>query len=195
MIKRHKPDILHVTTPGFIAIISTVYAKLFQIPLILTYHTHLPVYAEKYLGFVPFIADMAWFVVRYVHAAADLTLVTSPQLKAEFNEHGINNVEVWRKGIDTVSFNPKWKDDETRKMLSNNNPDDLLLIYVGRLGREKRIDDLRAVMDSNPNVRLAIVGTGPYTDDLKEMFKGTKTVFTVLPCSCVHVRCNGVRCE
>lgn len=54
----------------------------------LTYHTHLPVYAEKYLGFVPFIVPITWFVVKYVHAAADLTLVTSPQLKAEFDAHG-----------------------------------------------------------------------------------------------------------
>lgn len=178
MIKRHKPEILHVTTPGFIAIISSIYAKIFNIPLVLTYHTHLPVYAEKYLGFVPFIVPITWFVVKYVHAAADLTLVTSPQLKAEFDAHGIDNVDVWRKGIDTVSFNPKWKDQATRDMLSDGNPDDLLLIYVGRLGKEKRIDDLRAVMDANPSVRLAIVGTGPYAEDLKKLFKGTKTVFT-----------------
>eukprot|EP00961_Rhodomonas_salina_P100447 1350581-Rhodomonas_salina.1 len=39
-------------------------------------------------------------------------------------------------------------------------------------------DDLRAVMDANPSVRLAIVGTGPYAEDLKKLFKGTKTVFT-----------------
>jgi len=50
--------------------------------------------------------------------------VTSPQLKAEFEEQGIERVEVWRKGIDQVSFNPKWKNTATRNMLSNGNFDD-----------------------------------------------------------------------
>lgn len=62
--------------------------------------------------------------------------------------------------------------------LSDGNPDDTLLIYVGRLGREKRLQDLRKVMDDNPKLRLAIVGQGPYKEDLEQIFKGTKTVFT-----------------
>ena len=178
MIKRLKPDILHVTTPGFMVLVCGIYAKMFGIPLIMTYHTHLPVYARNYLGWFPFILPISWLTVKYIHAQADLTLVTSPQLKAEFEEQGIERVEVWRKGIDTVSFNPKWKNTATRNMLSDGNPDDFLMVYIGRLGREKRIEELRAVLDKNPNVRLAIVGGGPYSDTLKEVFKGSKTVFT-----------------
>jgi sulfoquinovosyltransferase len=178
MIQRFKPDIIHVTTPGFMVLICGLYAKLFGIPLIMTYHTHLPVYARNYLGWVPFILPITWFTVRYIHSHADLVLVTSPQLKEEFEEQGIKNVDVWRKGIDTISFNPKYKNAETRNMLSDGNPDDFLIVYIGRLGKEKRIEDLRAVLDKNPSVRLAIVGGGPYMDSLKETFKGTKTKFT-----------------
>lgn len=140
MIKRHKPDILHVTTPGFMVLVCGIYAKIFGIPIIMTYHTHLPVYARNYMGWVPFILPITWLTVKYIHAQADLTLVTSPQLKEEFEEHGIERVRVWRKGIDTLSFNPKWKNAETRKMLSDGNPDDFLMVYIGRLGREKRIE-------------------------------------------------------
>jgi len=178
MIERFKPEVLHVTTPGFICLMSSIYARWFQIPLVLSYHTHLPVYAANYLGFVPFIVDISWLTIKLIHNQADLTLVTSPQLKEEFLEHGIERVEVWRKGIDTESFNPKWRNEETRRMLTDGNPDEMLLLYVGRLGKEKRIQDLRAVLDANPDVRLAIVGTGPYEKDLKQLFEGTKTVFT-----------------
>ena len=38
---------------------------------------------------------------------ADLTLVTSPPMKAEFEEHGIELAEVWNKGIDTAVFHPQ----------------------------------------------------------------------------------------
>lgn len=61
--------------------------------------------------------------------------------------------------------------------MSGGNPDDTLLIYVGRLGREKRLQDLRKVLDDNSQLRLAIVGQGPYREDLEKIFEGTKTVF------------------
>ena len=80
MIKRHKPDILHVTTPGFMVLLCGIYAKIFSIPIIMTYHTHLPVYARNYMGWVPFILPITWLTVKYIHAQADLTLVTSPQV-------------------------------------------------------------------------------------------------------------------
>ncbi|KAJ1495186.1 hypothetical protein T484DRAFT_1763127 [Baffinella frigidus] len=122
MVRRFSPDVMHVTSPSQIALVSSIVAKLFNVPLVLTYHTHLPVYAERYLGWVPGIVFAAWTVLRFVHGQADLTLVTSPQLKEEFRLQGITNVDVWRKGIDTVNFNPKWRSQATREMLSDGHP-------------------------------------------------------------------------
>ena len=86
MVRRFQPDVLHVTSPSQIALVSSIVAKLFKVPLVLTYHTHLPVYAERYLGWVPGIVDAAWTTLRFVHSQADLTLVTSPQLQQEFRD-------------------------------------------------------------------------------------------------------------
>jgi len=112
-----------------------------------------------------------------VHTRADLTLVTSPQLKQEFLDHGISQVDVWRKGIDAVRFNPKFKDQEMRERMSDGNPDDFLMVYVGRLGSEKRLKDIKEILHKMPNARLCFVGKGPEEDELKRHFKGTKTVF------------------
>ena len=84
MVRRFQPDVLHVTSPSQIALVSSIVAKLYKVPLVLTYHTHLPVYAERYLGWVPGIVEAAWTTLRFVHSQADLTLVTSPQLQQEF---------------------------------------------------------------------------------------------------------------
>ena len=62
--------------------------------------------------------------------------------------------------------------------MTNGNPDDFLMIYVGRLGAEKRLKDIRPVLEQLPNARLCIVGKGPQEEELKEYFKGTNTVFT-----------------
>jgi len=43
--------------------------------------------------------SIAEFLVRSVHSFADMTLVTSPQLKEEVEAIGIERVDVWQKGI------------------------------------------------------------------------------------------------
>ncbi len=150
-----------------------------RIPLLVSYHTHLPSYAENYLGFIPGIVELAWFLIRAVHKRADLTLVTSPQMKEELEAHGVPRVDIWRKGIDTVRFDPKFKSQEMREKMTDGNPDDFTLVYVGRLGFEKRLMDIKPVLEKmGPNTRLCIVGNGPQAEELHEHFKGTNTVFT-----------------
>ncbi len=65
-----------------------------------------------------------------------------------------------------------------RNRLSNNEPDMPLLLYVGRVSPEKRIDRLLPILKAFPEVRLAIVGDGPSRKDLERLFAGTNTVFT-----------------
>ncbi|CAM9238517.1 unnamed protein product [Choristocarpus tenellus] len=178
LLKRMKPDIIHVTSPGFFVLTSLLYARLMRVPLVLSYHTHLPLYARSYMGWIPFIEDAAWSILRMAHNRADLTLCTSPQMKAELETQGIERVDVWRKGIDVERFNPEFKSADMRSKLSDGRPNDPLIIYIGRLGSEKRLRDLRGILERIPKARLALVGTGPDEDALKEYFAGTKTVFT-----------------
>jgi len=179
MMEKRRPDLIHVTSPGFILFAGLFYARVMRIPLLLSYHTHLPLYGRNYLGFIPGVEEMAWAALRFCHSRADLTLVTSPQMKAEMEANGIPRVEVWRKGIDTVRFDPKFFRKEFRsERMTECNPDDFLMVYVGRLGAEKRLKDIKPILEQLPNARLCIVGTGPQEAELKEYFKGTKTVFT-----------------
>ena len=155
------------------------YARVMRIPLLISYHTHLPSYARNYFSFFPYPEELAWTLLRWVHSRADLTLCTSPQMKEELVENGIPRVEVWRKGIDTVRFDPKFRSQEMRHKMTDGNPDDYLMVYVGRLGAEKRLKDIKPMLERlGPNARLCIVGGGPQAEELHEHFKGTNTVFT-----------------
>jgi sulfoquinovosyltransferase len=98
-------------------------------------------------------------------------------MQAELTNYGIPRVDVWRKGIDTERFDPKFKSMDMRKRMSDGHPDDFLMVYVGRLGAEKRLKDIKEMLARMPNARLAIVGRGPQEAELKEWFAGTKTVF------------------
>jgi sulfoquinovosyltransferase len=117
-------------------------------------------------------------LIRMVHRRADLTLVTSPQILQEFVDQGIPRVDVWRKGVDTIRFHPDFKSEAMRSRMTEGNPDDFLMVYVGRLGAEKRLKDLKPILERSPNSRLCIVGAGPQEAELQRFFRGTNTVFT-----------------
>ncbi len=52
-----------------------------------------------------------------------------------------------------------------------------MLLYVGRLGIEKNLLQLKAVLQRNPTARLAFVGKGPAENILKEHFKDDNVYF------------------
>lgn len=94
-------------------------------------------------------------------------------------ENGIPRVDVWRKGIDTHRFDPKFYSKTMRSKMTDGHPDDYLMVYVGRLGAEKRLKDLKPVLQElGPGARLCIVGKGPQEKELRKHFAGTNTVFT-----------------
>lgn len=45
------------------------------------------------------------------------------------------------------TFNAQFADADMRSRLSDGHPEDPLIIYVGRLGAEKRLRDLRGILE------------------------------------------------
>lgn len=82
-VKEFKPDIIHVTSPGVMMLAARLYAWRMKLPLVQSYHTHLPSFAPKY-G-MAWLVPAIWFVLRFLHAAAHLTLTTSNAMRDELN--------------------------------------------------------------------------------------------------------------
>ena len=64
-----------------------------------------------------------------------------------------------------------------RTFLSEGHPAAPLLLYVGRLGVEKKIHRLKKVLDANPGCRLVLIGQGPAEESLKKTFEGMPAHF------------------
>jgi sulfoquinovosyltransferase len=174
-----KPDLIHVTTPGMLVLPAIYYAYKHNIPLVISFHTNIITYAKTYVR-VPGAQAFGKWLLRTAHGCADLTLVTSPQLKEECSEYGIRRLGVWQKGINTERFSPDFCDVDMRARLAGGNEHvgAPLGVYVGRLGGEKRLDRLKSVLDENPGLRLALVGDGPARADLEKHFEGMPVHFT-----------------
>lgn len=102
-IKSFQPDVVHVSSPGTLVYRTIAAARQENVPLVMSYHTNLPQYAKKFLP-IPGIGKLAEFVVRRTHNLADLTLLTSPELKRELDSSGVSRTSVWGKGVNTKVF-------------------------------------------------------------------------------------------
>jgi glycosyltransferase involved in cell wall biosynthesis len=124
-----------------------------------------------------FISGLAWRLHRYVYRKADYRWATSKRIVAELEAHGFGKTGLWRRGVDTNIFSPSFRSDQMRLRLTNNQPDKILLLFVGRVAAEKRIEDLRSMLNQVPNTHLAIVGDGPYRQKLETLFQGFPVTF------------------
>ncbi|MEO1395505.1 MAG: glycosyltransferase [Cyanobacteria bacterium J06634_5] len=174
-IEDFKPDLIHVVNPAVLGLGGIYYSKALNVPLVASYHTHLPKYLEHYnLGM---LEGVLWELLKAMHNKAAINLCTSTVMQQELTEHDIERVDVWQRGVDTALFRPELRSDEMRSRLSQGNPDAPILIYIGRLSAEKEIDRIKPVLESIPGARLALVGDGPNREDLEKHFAGTPTNF------------------
>lgn len=58
---------------------ALLYAKIFDIPILVSYHTHIPQYIPQYTW--AGLVEPMWKVIRFCIRSADLTLVVSSQSK------------------------------------------------------------------------------------------------------------------
>jgi phosphatidylinositol alpha 1,6-mannosyltransferase len=170
------PDLVHVVNPFLLGVVGIQAGRAVNVPVVASYHTDLPGYTERWgMGFSK---ELFWTYTRWVHNQADLNLCPSHFTLAELHEQGFERLKVWGRGVDNVLYNPNQRSPEMRERLTGGHPEQPLLLYVGRLAVEKRVDWLLPVITNLANVRLAIVGDGPLRDTLEAQFDGTNTVFT-----------------
>lgn len=175
-LKDFQPDIVHVVNPAFLGVTGIYYTKRLGLPLVASYHTHVPKYAEYYR--VSFLKPILWWYFRSLHNRSDVNLCTSKSVLEELRQKRFKDVHFWKRGVDTVQYQPDHFDVKMRDRLTDGNKDKKLLLYVGRLAAEKDIEKIRKVLEQSDDYCLAIVGDGPHRAYLEDYFKDTETVFT-----------------
>ena len=171
-----KPDLIHVVNPAVLGLGGIWLAKSNNIPLIASYHTHLPKYLEHYgMGM---LEPLLWELLKAAHNQALLNLCTSTAMVEELESKGIKRTALWQRGVDTETFKPEFRNQKMRNKLLGKYPDkNSLLIYVGRLSAEKQIERIKPVLEEIPDACLALVGDGPYRNQLEKIFENTQTNF------------------
>jgi glycosyltransferase involved in cell wall biosynthesis len=181
-----QPDVIHLVGPVVNGVGGLLYAQRRGIPVLASFHTNLAHYARHYsLGW---LEAWIWRALRTVHNRCALTLCPSHALLDDLRGHGFERLRYWSRGVDTEQFSPERASSSWRRELGVAD-DATLLLYVGRLAREKRVADLAPVLrrlteSGGPSgsrarpVHLAMVGDGPARAELAQAFSGLPVSFT-----------------
>jgi phosphatidylinositol alpha 1,6-mannosyltransferase len=166
-LRRHRSDVVHLASPFVLGAWGSAVASRLGLAMVAVYQTDVPGYANAYR--MPRGERLAWQWLRRIHGRAARTLAPSSATATELIAHGIGDVWLWRRGVDSVRFHPGHRDEATRRALAPNG--EVLVGYVGRLAVEKRVDLLGSVT-ALPGVRVVVVGDGPARSALERELPG-----------------------
>lgn len=167
ILAKEAPDVVHLASPFILGWRALRAAQELNIPSVAMYQTEVPTYAARYK--IPWLTDRLWEHVRAIHTTADLTLVPSTFSRRQLESLGVSRLELGRRGVDTTQFTPSRRDLKFRTAIAPRG--ERVIGYVGRLAAEKQVEDLR-VLNSLPNTRLVIVGSGPMESELRSLLPG-----------------------
>ena len=175
-LRRFRPQLVHVLNPVALGVAGLNEARRQQLPVVASYHTDVPGFARRWgMGalYEPLVS-----LFRWIHNQADLNLCPSEATRRELASQGYERLSIWTRGVDVTRFSPARRDHGWRFRLSAGEVNKPILLYVGRLSAEKRVDWLLPVLKALPDVRLAIVGYGPARPVLADLFADLPVVFT-----------------
>lgn len=168
-----KLDIVHTQTPFLLGMMGARWARQYGVPLVSTNHTLYTEYSH-YVPVRPKALTRAFLIrlMRWYYSGCDAVVVPSGPVEKILRSFGVRTrVEVIKTGV--VSAAPLAPEDRVRVRQSYGVAEDgFLLLYVGRIAREKNLTMLlrafAAVSDRHPNTRLVLVGGGPALAETKQ---------------------------
>src|SRR5581483_5520129 len=167
-LTEHGTEVVHLASPVFLGAHGARVASRLRLPVVAVYQTDLPSYARAYrLGRAG--EAFAWRWLRRIHNSSGRTLAPSTVTATGLLGHGMRDVWLWGRGVDTVRFDPARRCQRVRDELAPGG--EVIAGYVGRLATEKRVELLAGVAAMD-GVRLVIVGAGPAEAMLRQALPG-----------------------
>jgi len=161
-----KPDLIHSQHPVWMGDLAAAFASDMNLPLVFTFHTRYDEYAQSYVPILPGLASKVAeeVVLRYMRNCTHIIAPTPGIRDLILREYPIDvPVSVVPSPVDLNQYD-ELNPGRVRTMLGLEEEE--LLLYVGRLSKEKGLDlILRAfvrIVAERPSVRLLLLGEGPY---------------------------------
>ncbi len=176
-LKDNKIDLIHVHTEFSLGLAGRNAALKLKIPRITTTHTMW----EQYTNYSFLLKLKTLFRTYLRYYLKGTNVIVAPSIKAKKYDQMVVPkipVQIVPNGIDMQKFKSASLTENDINDLRTKygiKPNDKLLIFVGRIGPEKRVEELFnsvvPVIKKYPNVKMVYVGDGPSSGTLKEKAK------------------------
>jgi len=180
ILELERPDIIESSDPYQVGWKAIAVGRSLKIPVVGFYHSHFP---EAYLrGSTRFLGKrgthramkLTRAYVRKLYNRFQATLVPSENLAGVLFEWGVRNVRTVRLGVNTDIFKPKPDDGKATRASLGIARQQKLLLYVGRLAREKNTQTLIRAFDLLQRRRsnefyLLVIGDGRQRKELRQL--------------------------
>ncbi len=204
IIRKWNLDVIHSHTEFGVGTFARIIAKQFDIPLVHTYHTMY----EDYIHYITkgYFDKSSKKIVEYLtlfycdKTVNELIVPTKKTYDLFKEKYEVNkNIHIVPTGIEIDRF---YKENVNKdkvkelKRIYNISKDDLTIIFVGRLAKEKNIEFLirnhEELVKYKKNIKLLIIGDGPDMEEYGELIKtlklqdnvilGGKVPYVDIPC-------------
>jgi 1,2-diacylglycerol 3-alpha-glucosyltransferase len=160
-------DVIHTHTPFMLGFVGLRWAESHQIPIVSTYHTLYDRYAH-YMSAFPrrYIRFRVAKHTNFYYNSVNQVITPSEISKRWLLRHGVETpITVIPTGVPKRQLIPR---AEARQQLDIP-PDQRILLYVGRLAKEKNLETLlgmaKQVTEAEKHARIWLVGDGPYREE------------------------------
>jgi 1,2-diacylglycerol 3-alpha-glucosyltransferase len=172
-----RPDVVHSQSEFSTFILAKRIAHAVGAPLVHTYHTLYEDYTTYFSPNKRMGQIMAQLFSMHVLAKTDAVIAPTSKIERLLLSYGVEKlIKVIPSGIDLSKFAPTSVEDDATSRLREQlgiPKDTQVIVYVGRLAKEKNIDELISNFSTiaNNNRMLLLVGDGPERPMLEEQVR------------------------
>ena len=158
-IKEISPDYIHIATEGPLGLFARLYLDIRNYRYNTSYHTKFPEFLNKIYRIPEWIS---WGYLRWFHKHSGIVLTTTKTMVRDLQAHGFKGeIKPWTRGVNREVLKPT-------QAWGHPNPRPLIL-YVGRVSREKDVDKVCEMIDTYD---VVVIGDGPYRKELEARYPG-----------------------
>ena len=157
LIKSANANYIHIATEGPLGLAANMWCWKHKYKFNTSYHTNFPEFIKKLYG-IP--ESVTYSYVRWFHNHSGKVLTTTQTMVNKLQSHNFkSNIIPWTRGVDRDKLKP------SKQWSHVNSP--LIVLYVGRVSKEKNLDALCSLHDT---YTINIVGDGPDKTRLQKLY-------------------------
>lgn len=162
-IQQAQPDHVHIATEGPVGLAAKIWLDSKGWSYNTSYHTRWPEFLKKIYR-IP--KSVSYAYLRWFHAKSHCVMTTTDTMVNDLISRGFGKQVVsWTRGIDRSRLNPSIAHTE--------NAGKLRVLYVGRVSKEKRLEDLCCLEN---HFDITVVGDGPERSRLESQYQSVNFV-------------------